>query len=95
MTRPRPTPKRRRRRWPRRLLLALAALLLLSALPVLLLRWLPPPFAIGFREALETPEKRIAVITPDRALARRVLADLARGRMTEAPWLEVYARLSD
>jgi len=43
---------RRRRRWPRRLLLALAALLLLSALPVLVLRWMVPPtsaFMLAYR----------------------------------------------
>lgn len=36
--------------------------------------------AIGVlvREALEAPEKRIAVVTPDRALARRIVAHLAR-----------------
>src|SRR6516162_2463234 len=34
--------------------------------------------AIGLREALETPEKTAALITPDRALARRVLAALER-----------------
>tara|TARA_R110002072_G_scaffold86774_8_gene195836 strand:+ start:11775 stop:14825 length:3051 start_codon:yes stop_codon:yes gene_type:complete len=34
--------------------------------------------ALLVREALETPEKRIAVITPDRALARRVVHHLAR-----------------
>ncbi len=30
------------------------------------------------REALETPEKRVAVVTPDRGLARRVVQHLAR-----------------
>lgn len=34
--------------------------------------------AILVREALETPGKRVAVVTPDRALARRVVAHLAR-----------------
>src|SRR5215468_6043668 len=34
--------------------------------------------AIGLREALETPNKTAALITPDRALARRVLAALER-----------------
>src|SRR5215469_4300590 len=34
--------------------------------------------AIGLREALETPHKTAALITPDRALARRVLAALER-----------------
>ena len=34
--------------------------------------------AVLIREALETPGKRIAVVTPDRALARRIVAHLAR-----------------
>src|SRR5262252_4866172 len=34
--------------------------------------------AIGLRETLETPHKTAALITPDRALARRVLAALER-----------------
>ena len=34
--------------------------------------------AIALREALETPHKTAALVTPDRALARRVLAALAR-----------------
>src|SRR5262249_19454223 len=34
--------------------------------------------AISLREALETPHKTAALITPDRALARRVLAALER-----------------
>ncbi|MCH8169252.1 MAG: double-strand break repair protein AddB, partial [Proteobacteria bacterium] len=34
--------------------------------------------AIAIRRALETPGKRIALITPDAALARRVTAELAR-----------------
>jgi len=34
--------------------------------------------ALLVREALETPEKRVAVITPDRNLASRVVAHLAR-----------------
>ncbi len=34
--------------------------------------------ALLVREALETPHKRIAVVTPDRALARRVAAHLLR-----------------
>ncbi|MCC0002121.1 MAG: double-strand break repair protein AddB [Methylobacteriaceae bacterium] len=34
--------------------------------------------AICLREALETPEKTAALITPDRAIARRVRAELAR-----------------
>jgi ATP-dependent helicase/nuclease subunit B len=38
--------------------------------------------AIGLREALETPHKTAALITPDRALARRVLAALERWKIT-------------
>jgi ATP-dependent helicase/nuclease subunit B len=34
--------------------------------------------AIALREALDTPDKTAALVTPDRALARRVLAALAR-----------------
>lgn len=34
--------------------------------------------AVALREALETPHKTAALVTPDRALARRVLAALAR-----------------
>src|SRR5215475_4480052 len=34
--------------------------------------------AISLREALETPHKTAALVTPDRALARRVLAALER-----------------
>ncbi len=34
--------------------------------------------AVMVREALETPEKRVAVITPDRVLARRVVRHLER-----------------
>lgn len=34
--------------------------------------------ALLVREALETPEKRVAVVTPDRALARRVMRHLER-----------------
>ncbi len=34
--------------------------------------------AVSIREALETPDKTVALVTPDRALARRVLAALAR-----------------
>lgn len=34
--------------------------------------------AVALREALETPGKNAALVTPDRALARRVLAALAR-----------------
>ena len=34
--------------------------------------------AVLVREALETPEKRVAVVTPDRSLARRVVQHLAR-----------------
>ncbi|MFA7604604.1 MAG: PD-(D/E)XK nuclease family protein [Novosphingobium sp.] len=34
--------------------------------------------AILIREALEVPEKRVALVTPDRALAARVVAQLAR-----------------
>jgi ATP-dependent helicase/nuclease subunit B len=34
--------------------------------------------ALLVREALETPEKRIAVVTPDRNLAARIVAQLAR-----------------
>src|SRR6516225_4406206 len=37
--------------------------------------------AIGLREALETPHKTAALITPDRALARRVLAALERWKI--------------
>ena len=34
--------------------------------------------AVALREAMETPDKTAALVTPDRALARRVLAALAR-----------------
>src|SRR5262249_11271369 len=34
--------------------------------------------AVALREAVETPGKTAALVTPDRALARRVLAALAR-----------------
>src|SRR3569833_923641 len=34
--------------------------------------------AIAMREALETPERTAALVTPDRSLARRVSAHLAR-----------------
>ena len=34
--------------------------------------------AVALREALETPGKTAALVTPDRALARRVVAALAR-----------------
>jgi ATP-dependent helicase/nuclease subunit B len=34
--------------------------------------------AILMREALETPEKRVALVTPDRGLASRVVAHLQR-----------------
>ena len=34
--------------------------------------------AVALREAMETPGKTAALVTPDRALARRVLAALAR-----------------
>ena len=34
--------------------------------------------AVALRETLETPDKTAALVTPDRALARRVLAALAR-----------------
>ena len=34
--------------------------------------------AVALREAVETPDKTAALVTPDRALARRVLAALAR-----------------
>lgn len=34
--------------------------------------------AIALRETLETPDRRAALVTPDRALARRVVAALAR-----------------
>ena len=34
--------------------------------------------AVALREALETPGKKAALVTPDRALARRVLAALER-----------------
>ena len=34
--------------------------------------------AVAVREALATPDKTVALVTPDRALARRVLAALAR-----------------
>ena len=34
--------------------------------------------AILVREALETPERRVAVITPDRGLAGRVISHLRR-----------------
>jgi ATP-dependent helicase/nuclease subunit B len=34
--------------------------------------------AVAIREAIEQPDKRIALVTPDRALARRVVAALAR-----------------
>jgi ATP-dependent helicase/nuclease subunit B len=37
--------------------------------------------AIALREAMETPDKTAALVTPDRALARRVLAALARWRV--------------
>src|SRR5262249_55193517 len=37
--------------------------------------------AISLREALETPHKTAALITPDRALARRVLAALERWKL--------------
>src|SRR6516225_4964063 len=37
--------------------------------------------AIGLRETLETPHKTAALITPDRALARRVLAALERWKV--------------
>src|SRR6266550_6835212 len=37
--------------------------------------------AISLREALETPHKTAALITPDRALARRVLAALERWKV--------------
>ncbi|MEO1045112.1 MAG: double-strand break repair protein AddB [Pseudomonadota bacterium] len=38
--------------------------------------------ALLVREALETPEKRVAVVTPDRTLARRVARHLARWNIT-------------
>src|SRR5262249_56917759 len=34
--------------------------------------------AVAVREVMETPDKSAALVTPDRALARRVLAALAR-----------------
>ena len=34
--------------------------------------------AVLVREALETPARRVAIVTPDRALARRIVAHLAR-----------------
>jgi ATP-dependent helicase/nuclease subunit B len=34
--------------------------------------------AVLVREALETPERRVAVVTPDRGLARRIVAHLTR-----------------
>jgi ATP-dependent helicase/nuclease subunit B len=37
--------------------------------------------AIALREAVETPNKTAALVTPDRALARRVVAALARWRV--------------
>lgn len=37
--------------------------------------------AVALREALETPGRRAALITPDRTLARRVAAELARWRI--------------
>jgi len=37
--------------------------------------------AVAIRETLETPRKTVALITPDRALARRVLAALERWRI--------------
>jgi ATP-dependent helicase/nuclease subunit B len=37
--------------------------------------------ALALREALETPDKTAALVTPDRALARRVGAELARWRI--------------
>ena len=37
--------------------------------------------AIALREAMETPEKSAALVTPDRALARRVVAALARWKV--------------
>ena len=38
--------------------------------------------AVALREALETPGKTAALVTPDRALARRVLAALERWNVT-------------
>lgn len=38
--------------------------------------------ALLVRQALETPEKRVAVVTPDRVLARRVARHLARWNIT-------------
>ena len=38
--------------------------------------------ALLVREAVEQPEKRVAVVTPDRALARRVVHHLARWNIT-------------
>ncbi len=38
--------------------------------------------AILIREALETPERRVALVTPDRALAGRVIAHLGRWGIT-------------
>ena len=35
--------------------------------------------AVAIREALERPDKTVALVTPDRALARRVIAALAAG----------------
>ncbi|MCK9914750.1 double-strand break repair protein AddB [Microbacteriaceae bacterium K1510] len=37
--------------------------------------------AVAIRETLETPQKTVALVTPDRALARRVLAALERWRI--------------
>ena len=37
--------------------------------------------AVAIRETLETPRKTVALVTPDRALARRVLAALERWRI--------------
>ena len=38
--------------------------------------------AIAIREALETPEARVALVTPDRGIARRVSAELERWHLT-------------
>ncbi len=38
--------------------------------------------AILMREALATPERRVALVTPDRELSRRVIAQLARWNIT-------------
>ena len=38
--------------------------------------------ALLVREAMETPERRVAVVTPDRGLARRVVQHLARWTIT-------------